>query len=254
MTLNERFVGGNPLVLLLLFCLFCVILICFVGICSNIMRKSEKKFDVIDQKHWHGCASPCLPKTTKTRSEGTTRACGGTAVPTHQHTKTKKFYPHSNNPTSFIFKLPSLNLHNFLQTSPNHTIYKTKATLNFIPNPTHPSKTTIVNHNQQINKFVYPFTNFFTNLHTNTRKSYLKLKPIIKTTFPTQNLTKTKRSPKPHQFKLGQLLQREKVENLFYVGTNPQVQEDHGDDSDDEDEEGAQLHDNPVHDEPIISH
>jgi len=31
------------------------------------------------------------------------------------------------------------------------------------------------------------------------------------------------------------------------IGTNPQVQEDHGDDSDDEDEEGAHLHDNPVH-------
>jgi len=37
------------------------------------------------------------------------------------------------------------------------------------------------------------------------------------------------------------------VENLLYVGTNPQVQEDHGEDSDDEDEEGAHLHDDPVH-------
>ena len=37
------------------------------------------------------------------------------------------------------------------------------------------------------------------------------------------------------------------VENLLYVGTNPQVQEDHGDDSDDEDKEGAHLHDDPVH-------
>jgi hypothetical protein len=36
------------------------------------------------------------------------------------------------------------------------------------------------------------------------------------------------------------------VENLFYVGTNPQVKDD-GDDGDDEDEEGAQLHDDPVH-------
>jgi len=36
------------------------------------------------------------------------------------------------------------------------------------------------------------------------------------------------------------------VENLLYVGTNPQVQEDHGDDSEDEDEEGAYLHDDPV--------
>jgi len=41
MTLKERFVGGNPQVLLLLFCLFCVILICFVGTCPNMMQKSE---------------------------------------------------------------------------------------------------------------------------------------------------------------------------------------------------------------------
>jgi hypothetical protein len=34
---------------------------------------------------------------------------------------------------------------------------------------------------------------------------------------------------------------------LLYVGTNPQVQEDHGDDSDDEDKEGAHLHDDLVH-------
>jgi len=41
MTLNERFVGGNPRILLLLFCLFCVVLIYFVGICPNMMRKGE---------------------------------------------------------------------------------------------------------------------------------------------------------------------------------------------------------------------
>jgi len=41
MTLNERFVGGNPRVLLLLFCLFCVVLICLVGICPNMMRQSK---------------------------------------------------------------------------------------------------------------------------------------------------------------------------------------------------------------------
>ena len=34
---------------------------------------------------------------------------------------------------------------------------------------------------------------------------------------------------------------------MLYVGTNTQVQEDHGDDSDDEDEEGAHLHDDLVH-------
>jgi len=34
---------------------------------------------------------------------------------------------------------------------------------------------------------------------------------------------------------------------LFYVGTNSQVQEDHGDDSDDEDEVDAHLHDDAVH-------
>lgn len=37
------------------------------------------------------------------------------------------------------------------------------------------------------------------------------------------------------------------MENLFYVGTNPQVQEDHGNVSDDENEEAAHLHDDPVH-------
>jgi len=71
MTLNERFVGGNPRVVLLLLCLFCVILICFVGICPNIMRNSEKNL---------------RPLTGKL---GTARACGGTAVPvqTHQNAK-----------------------------------------------------------------------------------------------------------------------------------------------------------------------
>jgi len=34
---------------------------------------------------------------------------------------------------------------------------------------------------------------------------------------------------------------------LLYVGTNPQVQEDHSDDSDDEDEVDANLHDDAVH-------
>ena len=34
------------------------------------------------------------------------------------------------------------------------------------------------------------------------------------------------------------------MENLLYVNTNPQVQEDHGDD---EDEEGAHLYDDLVH-------
>ena len=93
MTLNERFVGGNPQVLLFLFCLFCVILICFTDIVQTWL---EKKNGGHDQKL------------------GLARACGGTAVPTHQHTKTKKvfpFFPHSNNTTSFIFKLLSLNLH-----------------------------------------------------------------------------------------------------------------------------------------------
>jgi len=36
------------------------------------------------------------------------------------------------------------------------------------------------------------------------------------------------------------------VENLLYVGTNPQVQND-GDDGGNEDEGGAHLHDDPVH-------
>ena len=38
------------------------------------------------------------------------------------------------------------------------------------------------------------------------------------------------------------------MKNLIYVGTNPQVQEDHGDDdSDDEDEEDAHLQDDTMH-------
>jgi len=42
------------------------------------------------------------------------------------------------------------------------------------------------------------------------------------------------------------------VENLLYAGTNPQVQEDHGDDRDYEDEEGSHLHDDPVnHDHEV---
>ena len=55
MTLNERFVGGNPRILLLLFCLFCVVLICFVGICPTMMRKSKFFWS-----HW--------PKTKPTTS------------------------------------------------------------------------------------------------------------------------------------------------------------------------------------------
>jgi len=42
MTIKDRFVGGNPQVLLLLFCLSCVILICFIGPSSNMMRKNEE--------------------------------------------------------------------------------------------------------------------------------------------------------------------------------------------------------------------
>ena len=60
MTLNERFVGGNPRVLFLLFCLFCVVLICFVGICPNMMRKSEVFFEAVDQK-----PNPPHPKRKK---------------------------------------------------------------------------------------------------------------------------------------------------------------------------------------------
>jgi len=37
------------------------------------------------------------------------------------------------------------------------------------------------------------------------------------------------------------------VKNLLYVGTNPQVQEDHGDDSDEEEEEDAHLQDDTMH-------
>ena len=48
MTLNERFVGGNPRVLLLLFCLFC-----FVGICLNMMRKSEKNLKSLTKNQTH---------------------------------------------------------------------------------------------------------------------------------------------------------------------------------------------------------
>jgi len=68
-TIKERFVGGNPRVLLPLFCLFCVILICFVGICPNMMWKN-----------W----------SLLTRKVGTARACGGTAVPESSTTKPEK--------------------------------------------------------------------------------------------------------------------------------------------------------------------
>ena len=37
------------------------------------------------------------------------------------------------------------------------------------------------------------------------------------------------------------------MKNLLYVGTNPQVQEDHGDDSDEEEEEDAHLQDDTMH-------
>jgi len=57
-----------------------------------------------------------------TRSNGTACACGGTAEPPQFPPITKFFFlpllPHSNNTTSFTFKLLSLNLHNLnLQTS-----------------------------------------------------------------------------------------------------------------------------------------
>jgi hypothetical protein len=55
-------------------------------------------------------------KKEKKKLEAMTRSLAR-AVPTHQHTKTKFFFHHSNNTTSFIFKLVSLNFHNLnLQT------------------------------------------------------------------------------------------------------------------------------------------
>jgi len=144
MNLNECFVGGNPRVLLLLFCLFCVILICFVGICQNMMRKSKKKLKPLTRKLWtaRACPNPSGKKPRKNSSKlGTARACGGTAVPVearpcHHNPKLLffSFFPRSNNTTSFILRLFSLNLHNLkplnlhnsLQTSPNHKIPKLK--------------------------------------------------------------------------------------------------------------------------------
>jgi len=80
MTLNERFVGGNPRSLIA-FILF--VLICFVGICPNMIRKKkkEKKRNFFFGDH--------------DQELGTALACGGTTVPTHQHTKTKKISPSS---------------------------------------------------------------------------------------------------------------------------------------------------------------
>ena len=107
--------GGNPQVLLLLFCLFCVILICFVGIFLNLMRKSkrEKFFCLVCQKKKNSSKKKNNPHFSE--------SWHGRANPS---TKKKTFFfllPHSNNTTSFILQLLSLNLHNFLQTLPNHT-------------------------------------------------------------------------------------------------------------------------------------
>ena len=109
MTLNERIVVGNPRVLLLLFCLFCVILICFAGICPYMMRK-RKKIEPLDQKHWHGpClwwhdrAKPSHPKPAK-RKKGVHDPClwwQGRAR--HPAPENFKIFPSS----------PSFNHHNF---------------------------------------------------------------------------------------------------------------------------------------------
>jgi len=65
MTLNERFVGGNPRVLLPLFCLFCVVLICFVGICLNMMRKSEKNLKSLTKIQTHHIQKKKIPSKKK---------------------------------------------------------------------------------------------------------------------------------------------------------------------------------------------
>ena len=49
MTLNERSVGGNPQVLLLLFCLLFVILSCFVGNCPRMIQRNGKKLSLGEQ-------------------------------------------------------------------------------------------------------------------------------------------------------------------------------------------------------------
>jgi len=139
MTLNERFVGGNPRVLLLLLCLFCVILICFAGICSNMIRKKKKNLEAMTRSLARPVpvmAMSCLSKPTKKKSKpkefhklGTARACGGTAVPPQPKfffyffLVLPSFKQHNLfNPSTSLSK-PSY-LHNSLQTSPNHNISK----------------------------------------------------------------------------------------------------------------------------------
>jgi len=116
MTLNERFVGGNPRVLLLLFCLFYVVLICFVGICPNMMRKSEFFLKPLtrNQTHHINYVFPSKKKTFIFQKVGTTHACGGTVVPTHLPKKNFVFFFSliQKNTTSFILQTSiSISIH-----------------------------------------------------------------------------------------------------------------------------------------------
>jgi len=77
--------GRKPTYLIALFCLFCVVLICFVGICPNMMRKIGNFLKPL------------------TRSSGTARACGGTTVKTYQQTKKNTFSLIQPKQTSLIF-------------------------------------------------------------------------------------------------------------------------------------------------------
>jgi len=89
------------------------------------MRKSEKNLKSLIRKFGTARACPNPPKKNSNKL-GTARACGGTAVPPQPKKNKISFFPLSNNTTSFIFRLFSLNLRNSLQTSPNHKFSKPK--------------------------------------------------------------------------------------------------------------------------------
>ena len=160
MTLNERFVGGNPRILLFLFCLFCVVLICFVGICPTMMRKSENFLKPLTKNQTHHILEKTKKKKIPSKKKKNTfffqKVGTGRANPSDK--KKKKFFfssspfIHQHKHLSFL-KQPSTtsiaikpsNLHISLNFPPNH---KNSSPKQF--------KTTFIHPNQNSPKFLYP--------------------------------------------------------------------------------------------------
>jgi len=95
---------------LLYFCLFCVVFICFVGFCPNVMRKKRKFLTplTIITSTARACSGTVVPSQPNQNPKNGSKT--GTAVRNHQlsiTSKKKKFLPHSITTTLSSLKLLS---------------------------------------------------------------------------------------------------------------------------------------------------